>query len=601
MSHDFQLILIFVLLALTFVAFVWEKIAPDVVALTLLVVLVATGLLSQKEALGVFANAAPFTVAAMFVLSAGLVKCGAVDRLSACVERVAHWPYPLVIFALVLAVGGVSAFINNTPVVVVFLPVVLSLARRMGMAPSKFLIPLSYAAVLGGVCTLIGTSTNLVVNGIVEAKGLPSFHLFELAWLGVPMLLVGACYVGLTGRFLLPSREMLTSILSDEERREYITEAFVQPDSPAIGKTLAEAGLSRARGVRVLEIVRDAVALYIEPEKVRLRAGDRLILSCRPKGIAATRAAAGIDLATELNLGLEQIAAHEGSLVEAVVNPAGELVGRTVREVNFRQRYRMVVLALHRQGRNVREQVDTLPLEPGDVLLMMGTDQAINNLPAGGDLTLFDRAARTPGKTKGWQTPLVIGIIAAVILGELFGIVDIAMGSLAGALLLCLSRVLSPKEAYDSVEWPVLFMIYGMLGMGLAMEKTGAARWLAELVVGFAGHAVSPAHQALFLLAAIYFVAMVLTELLSNNAVAALMVPIAIGVAQTLGVSPTPFIVAVMFAASVAFATPIGYQTNTYVYGVGGYRFGDFVKIGVPLNLICWALGVLVIPRVWPF
>jgi len=598
---NWDIAIIFILLALTFGAFVWEKVPPDIVALSLFVVLVVSGLLTQKEAFSVFSNAAPFTVAAMFVLSAGLVKCGAVDRLSSYVERVSHWPYPLVIFVLMLSVGAISAFINNTPVVVVFLPVVMNLARRMGMAPSKFLIPLSYAAVLGGVSTLIGTSTNLVVNGIVEAKGLPSFHFFELAWLGVPMLVVGAAYVALTGKFLLPSREMLTAILSDEERREYITEAFVQANSPAINKTLAEAGLSRSRGVRVLEIVRDAVALHIEPEKVRLRAGDRLILSCRPKGIAATRAAAGIDLATELNLGIEQIAAHEGSLVEAVVNPAGELVGRTVREINFRQRYRMVVLALHRQGKNVREQVDTLPLEPGDVLLMMGTDQAISALPAGGDLTLFDRATRTPGKDKTWQTPLVVGIIAAVILGELLGVMDIAMGALAGSIVLCVARVLTPKEAYDSVEWPVLFMIYGMLGMGLAMEKTGAARWLAESAVMFSGHAVAPEHRAMFVLAALYFVSMVLTELLSNNAVAAIMVPIAIGIGQTLGLSPIPFIVAVMFSASVAFATPIGYQTNTYVYGVGGYRFSDFVKIGVPLNLICMALGLLIIPRVWPF
>jgi di/tricarboxylate transporter len=598
---DGSIILIFILLAMTFGLFVWEKFSPDLIAIALLVVLVITGLLPQKDALAVFAHPAPLTVAAMFVLSAALVKCGAVDRLSTLVERGGNLPYAIVVFLLVVSVAAISAFINNTPVVVVFLPVVLNLARKMRIAPSKLLIPLSYAAVLGGVCTLIGTSTNLVVSGMIESKGLPPFHLFELAWLGVPMTLVGALYLGLMGDRLLPSREMLTSILSEEDRREYITEAFVQPESPAIGKTLAQAGLNRARGVRVLEVVRDGVAFHLEADKTQLRAGDRLILSCRPKGIAATRAAAGIDLVTELNLGLEQIAAHEGSLVEAVVNPHSELVGRSVRELNFRQRYRLVVLALHREGKNVREQVDTLPLEPGDVLLMMGTDQAINALAGNRDLTLFDQASRTPAKAKLGHIPLVIGVIAAVILGECFHFVSIEIGAIAGCVLLCAAGVLRPKEAYDAIEWPVLFIIFGMLAMGLAMDRTGAAAWLADNIVGFAEHAVPAGYKAFFVLGAIYFVTMVLTELLSNNAVAALMIPIALGLAQKLGVHHEPFVIAVMFAASVAFATPIGYQTNTYVYGVGGYKFGDFVKIGLPLNFMCMAVALAIIPRVWPF
>jgi Di- and tricarboxylate transporters len=596
-----EILLIFILLAVTFGLFVWEKFSPDLVALGLLVTLVATGLLPQKDALAVFAHPAPFTVAAMFVLSAALVKCGAVDHISSAVEHAGKLPYAVVIFILVICVAALSAFINNTPVVVVFLPVVLNLARRMKLPPSKLLIPLSYAAVLGGVCTLIGTSTNLVVSGMIVERGLPALHLFELAWLGVPMTIVGALYLGLLGNRLLPSREMLTSILSEEERREYITEAFVQPDSPAIGKTLAQAGLAPSRGVRVLEVVRHGVAFHLEPDKTHLQAGDRLILSCRPKGIAATRAAAGIDLVTELNLGLEQIAAHEGSLVEAVVNPRSELVGRTVREVNFRQRYRLVVLALHREGRNVREQVDTLPLEPGDVLLMMGTDQAINALNGNRDLTLFDHHDRTPAKAKPGHIMLVLGVIAGVVLGECLGIVSIELGALAGCIIVCAAGVLKPREAYDSIEWPVLFIIFGMLAMGIALERTGAAAWLADNIVSFAEYAVPPAHKAMFVLGAIYFVSMVLTELLSNNAVAALMVPISLGIAQRLGLNHEPFIIAVMFAASVAFATPIGYQTNTYVYGVGGYKFGDFVKVGVPLNLMCMAVAVVLIPIIWRF
>jgi di/tricarboxylate transporter len=595
-----EIALIFILLAITLVSFVREKIAPDLTALALFVTIIATGLLSPVKAFSVFSNPAPFTVAAMFVLSAALVRCGAMDILSGLVEKSTGWSYPVVVFLMVMIAAGISAFINNTPVVVVFLPVVLGLARKMELAPSKLLIPLSYAAVLGGTCTLIGTSTNLVVNGILVSKGLASFHMFELAWLGVPTTIIGAVYLALCGKRILPTREMLTSILSDEERREYITEAFVQPDSPAIDKTLKEAGLSRAKGIRLVEIVRDGVALYIEPEKIRLRAGDRIILACRPQGIAATRGVIGIDLISELNLGLEQIAAHEGSLVEAVVNPHSSIVGHTVREANFRQRFRMIVLAVHRKGRNVRERLETLPLEAGDIVLMMGTDQAIDALRQSEDLVLFDRA-RVPATAQNKKMPIVLAVIAGVIITASLNWVPIEIGALAGSVIVCITGCLKTNEAYASIEWNILFLIYGMLAAGLALEQTGAALWLATHVVDGVQAFVPGEHKAFYVLAALYLVTTFLTEILSNNAVAALMTPIAIGIATQLGVSIQPFVVAVMFAASAAFATPIGYQTNTYVYGVGGYRFTDFLKIGIPLNILCFVTAMVIIPRIWPF
>jgi len=590
----------FLLLVGVLLCFVWERFPPDITALGLLVVLIATGLLTTKEALSVFANPAPLTVGAMFVLSAALVKCGAVDRLSALVERSARWPYALVILALFILVAAISAFINNTPVVVVFLPVVLKLARTMQLSPSKLLIPLSFAAVFGGTCTLVGTSTNLVVNGIITSRGLPGFSMFELGWLGLPAALIGAVYLALLGNRLLPVRQMLTSILSEEERREYITEAFVQPDSPVIGKTLAEAGLTRQRGIRVLEIVRDGVALYLAPAEVRLKAGDRIIMACRMTGIVHTRRTAGVDLVAELNLGLEQIAAHEGSLVEAVVTPHSELVGHSIREMNFRQRYRMVVLAVHRQGRNVQEKLEDLTIVGGDVLLLMGTDQALDAAANSSDFMFFDRA-RVPAKPQLGKIALVVGVIAAVVTTAALELVPIEIGALAGCIIVCVTGCLKTNDAYASIEWNILFLIYGMLAMGLAMEQTGAAAWLAGNAVDGVRHFVPEAHKGIVMLAAIYLITTFLTEILSNNAVAALMAPIALGVAGELGMSAMPFIVAVAFAASASFATPIGYQTNTYVYGVGGYRFSDFVRIGVPLNALCFVTALVVIPRVWPF
>jgi len=590
----------FLLLVGVLLCFVWERFPPDITALGLLVVLIATGLLTTKDALSVFANPAPLTVGAMFVLSAALVKCGAIDRLSALVEHSARWPYALVILALFVLVAAISAFINNTPVVVVFLPVVLKLARTMQLAPSKLLIPLSFAAVFGGTCTLVGTSTNLVVNGIITARGLPGFSMFELGWIGLPAALIGAVYLAVLGNRLLPVRQMLTSILSEEERREYITEAFVQPDSPVLGKTLAEAGLTRQRGIRVLEIVRDGVALYLAPAEVRLKAGDRIIMACRMTGIVHTRRTAGVDLVAELNLGLEQIAAHEGSLVEAVVTPHSELVGHSIREMNFRQRYRMVVLAVHRQGRNVQEKLEDLTIIGGDVLLLMGTDQALDAAANSSDFMFFDRA-RVPAKPQPGRIALVVGVIAAVVTTAALELVPIEIGALAGCIIVCVTGCLKTTEAYASIEWNILFLIYGMLAMGLAMEQTGAAAWLAGNAVDGVRHFIPDAHKGIVMLAAIYLITTVLTEILSNNAVAALMAPIALGVAGELGMSAMPFIVAVAFAASASFATPIGYQTNTYVYGVGGYRFSDFVRIGVPLNTLCFVTALIVIPRVWPF
>ena len=595
-----EIAFVFLLLVLTLASFVWEKFPPDVTALTLFTVLILTGLLEIDKALTVFSNPAPLTIGAMFILSAALVKCGLIDRVSSMVERAVVLPYPLVIFVMLIIVAPLSAFVNNTPVVVVFLPVILGLARKMKLAPSKLLIPLSYAAILGGTCTLLGTSTNLIVNGIAVAQGERSFSMFELASLGLPTTILGGIYMALLGKKLLPVREMLSDILSEEERREFITEAFVQPNSPMLGKTLAQSGLKKARGVRVLEIVREGVAVLIDGKTTKLEAGDRLILSCRPSGIAQARSVEGLDLVSDLHLGLEQIAAHEGSLVEAMVAPQSSLVGQTARDGNFRQRFRMVVVALHRRGRNVRERIETLPIEPGDVLLMMGTDQAIDALRGSNDLVLFDQP-RIPTKSHSGRITFVLGIIAAVVASAALGLAPIAVAAVTGCVVLLLSGILTSKEAYGSVEWNLIFLIFGMLAMGLALEQTGAAAWLAANLVGGVQLLVGPEHRAIIALATVYFTTMFFTEILSNNAIAALMAPIAIQVGNELGVDTRPFIVAVMFAASAAFSTPIGYQTNTYVYGVGGYKFTDFLKIGLPMNALCFIMAMVVIPRIWPF
>jgi di/tricarboxylate transporter len=348
----------------------------------------------------------------------------------------------------------------------------------------------------------------------------------------------------------------------------------------------------------VIEVVRDGVAIHVDPESTALEEGDRMILACRPSGIAHARSMPGFDFTAEA--GLEQIAAHEGVVFEGAVAPNSEIIGQSISELNFRQRFRVIVLAIHRGGENVRDKLETLPLQMGDILLMMGTEQAVNELRNGDDLILFDRPP-LPSLSRHKRIPLVLATVAAVVLGETLDIVPIHLGAIAGALLMCLTGCIKPKEAYESIEWNLLFVIFGMLALGLAMQETGAAAWLAQNVVTGVDHVVAGPQKPLVMLGCIYLVTLILTEILSNNAVAALMVPFAIGIAAEAGLEARPFIIAVTIAASAAFATPIGYQTNTYIYGIGGYKFRDFVKVGVPLNILCFIVAMIVIPQVWPF
>jgi di/tricarboxylate transporter len=359
--------------------------------------------------------------------------------------------------------------------------------------------------------------------------------MFELAWVGVPITGSGRSTWPWRAKRLLPARETLTSILSEEERREYLTEAYVPANSPLIGKSLRVAGLVRARGFRVIEIVRDGVGIDIDAEATPLGEGDRLVIACRPSGIARARATPGFDFTAEA--GLEQIAAHESMVFEGAVAPNSSIIGQSVSELNFRQRFRVVVLAIHRSGQNVREKLESIPLQMGDILLMMGTEQAVNGLRRGDDVILFDRPP-LPSWSLHKRIPLVLATIAGVVLGEIFDVMPIELGAIAGAVFLCITGCIKPKEAYESIEWQLLFVIFGMLALGLAMQHTGAASWIAHNVVAGVDQLVAAPHKPLVMLGCLYLVTMVLTEILSNNAVAALMVPIALGLASEAHGSP---------------------------------------------------------------
>ena len=588
-----EILFMLLLLVAVLIAFAMEKLPTEVVAMIGFSILLVTGFLPADEAMQSFSNAGPIAVGALFVISAALERCGAIDGIAHWTQQLPALTLRQLIPRLVLVVALISAFINNTPVVVVLLPVILSLARDMGIPASRMLIPLSYASIMGGTCTLLGTSTNILASGIMEQNGLAPLGMFEIGRVGLPILVLGTLYLMVFGKRLLPHRETLTQILSPEERREYITEAFVNSGSSLIGKTLLEGGLQRSRGVRVLEIIRQGVALSGQLKEKVLQEGDRLVLSCRPHGMAEARNLAGIDFVGETGLGLETIAAQEGAIVEGVIGPKSTIVGRTIREINFRQRYRMIIVAIHREGRNVREKLETLRLQLGDTLLLMGSDRAIENLRNSDDILLLDKP-RVPSRNFSRKMPLVIAAILGIVLLNTFRIVPIEASVFLGLAFLFATGSISLKEAYASVEWSILMLIFGMLALGSAMESSGTNSLIADLLQNLT-------QNPILLLAALFFVTSLLTETLSNNATVVLMTPIALEIGIRLGLDPRPFLVTVCIASSASFSTPIGYQTNTYVYGVGGYRFTDFIRVGIGLNLLYFFASICLIPLIWSF
>ena len=601
-----EILFIFGLLVFAIVSFIWERISADLTSLTVFGILLFVSMLTDSEALptleatlGVFGNSAPLTIAGMFIISAALERTGAIDLITSYLRKLVKLPYRGFMFIMILGVAGVSAFVNNTPVVIVLMPVILSLSREMGVASSKLLIPLSYASIFGGTCTLLGTSTNLLASGILLDAGHAPIGMFELASVGLPILAFGSAYLVLFGNKLLPHRETLTSILSDEERKEFITEAFVRAGSDLHGKTAKEGELLK-HGIRLLEIVRHGIAVPGDPKDNKLQYGDRLVLACRPSGVAEAHSMKGITIQTELAEGLETIATDEGALVEGVVAPHASITGLTLGEINFRQRFRMVVVAVHRKGTNQRERLSNLHLQAGDTLLMMGSTASIDSLANSDEIIILDRP-RVPARSLRVKMPIAIATTIGIVAIASLNLVPIVSAVCLGVAIILLSGCMKAKDAYASVEWSILIIIFGMLALGQAMDSTGASLLIAENMTGLVGQFV-PAHlQNVIMLALIYVITSTFTEFLSNNAAVALMVPIALGIAATLGVDPRPFVVASCIAASASFATPIGYQTNTYVYGVGGYRFFDFTKVGLPLNLICFAVTVAVVPIFWDF
>lgn len=585
---------VLLLLLATFIAMVWEKWSVDIVALGAVGLLMAFKILTAADAFAAFSNEAVITVACMFVLSAGLEFTGAIDALGDRLERFGSRSDIALLVVTLPLVGTISAFVNNTPVIVVFMPIMISVAARNGIAPSRLLMPLSFAAIFGGTCTLIGTSTNILVSSAAVAEAQPPLGMFEMAKLGSILGIVGLFYLLTIGRKLLPARETLSSILQTTESRQYLTEAVVAAHSPLIGRRMADTPLAGMRNIRILDVTRAGEVLGTPLDKIELAQGDRMRISGVLSGVMEMKDQHGLRFQADEELGLETLGTQKVRIMESVIGPNSELIGRTIRQVNFRQRFGILILAVHRQGKNLRENFEDVQLDFGDTILMEGTESAIEKLRADRNFLLLAAATSKPRRRR--RRWLAMAIVAALVLCAVIKVLPIGALALIAAVLMVMTGCVTVDDAYRSISWKVVFLITGTLAMGMALEKTGGAGLIAHQLIHGLGRLGPVA-----VVSAVFALTSALTAFLSNNAVAVLLTPIVINAANELGVDPRPFIIAVAFGASASFATPIGYQTNTLVYGAGGYRFSDFVKVGLPLNILFWILATWLIPVFWPF
>ncbi|MEO1918197.1 MAG: SLC13 family permease, partial [Paracoccaceae bacterium] len=528
----------------------------------------------------------PWTIAAMFIIAGGLVRTGALNVLTSMVARYVGNQPKLVLAALAVFTVVTSAFMNNTPVVVLMIPVAVSLAGTMEISTSKLLIPLSYTAILGGMLTLIGTSTNLLVDGVATAQGLEPFGLFEVTPLAIILVAFGMLYIRFLGPRLLPDRSSMADLLVNKKQMKFFTEVAVPEGSSLVGQLASSATVFKRQGMRLIDVLRDNESLRRGLSEVRLQAGDRVVLRTGVDELLGLKKSRKVDM-------VDQLSSRKTATVEALISPGCRLVGRSLGGLRLRRRYGVYPLAVHRRNQNIGGQLDAVMVRVGDTLLLEGAAEDIHRLAQEEGLVELSVPSERPYRRR--HAPVVFGVLTGVVVLAALGIAPIFALAVVGVAIVLLSRSIDAEEAFGFVDGRLLALIFAMLAIGTALQSSGAVRMIAEGLAPYLMGLPAP-----LLIWGIYLLTSVMTELVSNNAVAVVVTPIAIGLAASLGVDPRPLVVAVMVAASASFATPIGYQTNTLIYGPGGYRFTDFMRIGIPLNLSIGVLASFLIPVFWP-
>ena len=579
------------------VLFAWELFPMDVTALALLSILLLTGFLTLDEAVSGFSNKAVLTVGLMFILSAALVKTGFVEvlaeRLSSFGQR--GW---LAIGLFLVATSLISGLINNTAAVAIFIPLAIHLGQRFNISPSKILMPLSFAGIYGGMLTLIGTSTNLLVSSMVEQQGYAPLRMFEFFSMGLVFLAVGTVYNVFLVPRILPSRAGISSLTGKYHLSAYLTEFEIGEGSPLIGSTCLQRGVNRNYDITVLSIIRADRHIETDLRNQELREGDVLMARGTLEKFAQFREEEKVLMLTDIKMNQNELTSGDSTIVEGLVTQNSSLIGNALKDINFRNKFGSFVLAIRREGRTLREKIARIKLQFADTLLIFVPKSSFASLINNPDLAILQEHDISLHKVRFWW--LAIAIIPLIMLFAATGIVDILQAALIGTVILFLVGAITPQEAYHSVNWSVIVMIAAFIPVGIAMERSGAAHILGSSIITFSDmfHPELAPRAAMSLL---FFVAAFITSIMSNNTAAIALVPVAFSIASQMGVDVKPFIFAVAFGASTSFATPMGYKTNLMVYGPGQYRFSDFVKVGTPLNIVFWLLATFLIPVFWPF
>ena len=587
------------IITLMFVLFVKEIFPLDVTALVVLIIFLVIGNLTLEEAISGFSNQAVITIAVLFILSHALQKSGILEYGVVRLNKLTERSKLLGLTVFLITVAFASAFVNNTAIVAIFIPLTIRLAQKYNLSPSKLLIPLSYIAIMGGTLTLVGTSTNLLVNSIyVNTTMAEPLGMFEFSRYGIFILLIGLLYIIFAVPFILPSRTVTSSLTQSYHMGGYLTELKVAEESPMVGRTFMERSINKNYDITVLDIIREGMVISKNIRNTIIHPGDVLFVRGSLENFLRMKEVEKVTMLTDEKLTQAELIHDDNTLVECLLTQQSELVGKSLMEINFRRRFGSFILAIRREGAILRRKIAHVMLRAFDTLLVYGPRDKIKELSESGNFIVLGEIEATLQKNRFWWVSLVV-IISAVFLAAL-GLVPILKGALVGMIILLVLRVISTNEAYQTINWQVIVLIAALIPIGIVIQKSGTAEWLATAMNNIV-ELFDPALRPFVMVSLIYLMTMMLTEMASNAATAIIMTPIAISVAMQIGLDPKPFIFSVCFAASASFITPIGYQTNLMVYGPGGYKFSDYVKVGLPLAISLWIMATFLIPVLWPF